>query len=107
FVMLVNTSLPVRTVAEFVAYTKANPNKVNMASSGTGNLSHLAGELFRMTTGADMTPVPYRGTPAALTALLTGDAHVMFDGLPSAIPHIKNGKLRPLGVTTEQRASTL
>ena len=56
----------------------------------TGNLSHLAGELFRMTTGADMTPVPYRGTPAALTALLTGDAHVMFDGLPSAIPHIRD-----------------
>ena len=107
FVMLVNPSLPVKTVAEFLAYTKANPSKVNMASSGTGNLSHLAGELFRMTTGADMTPVPYRGTPAALTALLTGDAHVMFDGLPSAIPHIKDGKLRPLGVTTEQRASTL
>jgi tripartite-type tricarboxylate transporter receptor subunit TctC len=107
FVMLVNPSLPVNTVWEFLAYTKANPNKVNMASSGTGNLSHLAGELFRMTTGADMTPVPYRGTPAALTALLTGDAHVMFDGLPSAIPHIKDGKLRPLGVTTEQRASTL
>ncbi len=107
FVMLVNPSLPVKTVAEFVAYTKANPNKINMASSGTGNLSHLAGELFRMTTGADMTPVPYRGTPAALTALLTGDAHVMFDGLPSAIPHIRDDKLRALGVTTEKRASTL
>jgi tripartite-type tricarboxylate transporter receptor subunit TctC len=86
FVMLVNPSLPVKTASEFVAYTKANPGKVNMSSSGAGNLSHLAGELFRMTTGADMTPVPYRGTPAALTALLTGDAHVMFDGLPSAIP---------------------
>jgi tripartite-type tricarboxylate transporter receptor subunit TctC len=107
FVMLVNPSLPVKTASEFVAYTKANPGKVNMSSSGAGNLSHLAGELFRMTTGADMTPVPYRGTPAALTALLTGDAHVMFDGLPSAIPHIKEGKLRALGVTTEKRASAL
>jgi len=107
FVMLVNPSLPVRTVAEFVAYTKANPGRVNMSSSGTGNLSHLAGELFRMMTGADMTAVPYRGTPAALTALLTGDAHVMFDGLPSAIPHVRDGKLRPLGVTTEKPASAL
>jgi tripartite-type tricarboxylate transporter receptor subunit TctC len=107
FVMLVNPSLPVRTVSEFVAYTRANPGKINMSSSGTGNLSHLAGELFRMTTGADMTPVPYRGTPAALTALMTGDAHVMFDGLPSALPHIKDGKMRALGVTTEKRASTL
>jgi tripartite-type tricarboxylate transporter receptor subunit TctC len=107
FVMLVNPSLPVRTVAEFVAYTKANPGKVNMSSSGTGNLSHLAGELFRMMTGADMTPVPYRGTPAALTALITGDAHMMFDGLPSAIPHIRDGKLRALGVTTEKTARAL
>jgi len=107
FVMLVNPSLPVRTVAEFVTYTKANPGQVNMSSSGTGNLSHLAGELFRMTTGADMTAVPYRGTPAALTALITGDAHVMFDGLPSAIPHIRDGKLRALGVTTEKPASAL
>jgi tripartite-type tricarboxylate transporter receptor subunit TctC len=105
--MLVNPSLPVRTVAEFVAYTKANPGKVNMSSSGTGNLSHLAGELFRMTSGADMTAVPYRGTPAALTALITGDAHVMFDGLPSAIPHIRDGKLRALGVTTEKPVNAL
>jgi tripartite-type tricarboxylate transporter receptor subunit TctC len=107
FVMLVNPSLPVKTVAEFVAYTKANPSKVNMSSSGTGNLSHLAGELFRMTTGADMTAVPYRGTPAALTALITGDAHVMFDGLPSAIPHIRDGKLQALGVTTEKPVNAL
>jgi tripartite-type tricarboxylate transporter receptor subunit TctC len=107
FVMLVNPSLPVTTVSEFIAYTKANPGKVNMSSSGTGNLSHLAGELFRMTTGADMTAVPYRGTPAALTALTTGDAHVMFDGLPSAIPHIRDGKLRALGVTAEKPVSSL
>ncbi len=107
FVMLVNPASPVRTVAEFIAYTKSNPGKVNMASSGTGNLSQLSGELFRMITGADMTSIPYRGTPAALTALLTGDAHVMFDGLPSALPHIKDGKLRALGVTTEKRAASL
>ena len=79
--MVVNPALPVKTVAEFVAYAKANPGKVNMASSGSGNLSHLAGELFQMMTGTNMVHVPYRGMPAALTALMTGDAHVTFDAL--------------------------
>ena len=69
-------SVPVKTVAEFIAYAKANPGKINMSSSGTGNLSHLAGELFKMMTGTQMVHVPYRGMPAANTALMTGDAHV-------------------------------
>ena len=82
--MVVNPSLPVRTVAEFIAYAKANPGKINMGSSGSGNLSHLAGELFKMMTGTEMVHVPYRGMPAALTALMTGDVHVAFDALPSS-----------------------
>ena len=84
FSMVVNPSLPVRTVAEFIAYVKANPGKINMGSSGSGNLSHLAGELFQMMTGAKMTHVPYRGMPAALTAFMTGETHVTFDALPSS-----------------------
>ena len=80
-----------KTVAEFIAYAKANPGKINMGSSGSGNLSHLAGELFKMMTGTDMVHVPYRGMPAALTALMTGDVHVMFDALPSSLPHVKDG----------------
>src|SRR6185503_17307185 len=89
FVLMINNALPIKTVPELIAYAKANPGKVNMSSSGSGNLSHLAGELFKMMTGADMTHVPYRGMPAALTALMTGDVHVSFDALPSSLPHIK------------------
>jgi len=107
FVMTVNNALPVRTVSEFVAYAKANPGKINMSSSGTGNLSHLAGELFKMMTGTDMVHVPYRGMPAANTALMTGDAHVMFNALPSALPHVKEGTVRALGVTTDGRVKAL
>jgi tripartite-type tricarboxylate transporter receptor subunit TctC len=107
FVMIVNPALPAKTVSEFIAYAKANPGKINMSSSGTGNLSHLAGELFRMMTGTQMVHVPYRGMPAANTALITGDAHVMFNALPSALPHIKEGKVRALGVTTSVRAKAL
>ena len=107
FVMVVNPSLPARTVAEFIAYAKANPGKINMGSSGSGNLSHLAGELFKMMTGTDMVHVPYRGMPAALTALMTGDVHVVFDALPSSISHVKEGKVRALGVTTGKRVKAL
>ena len=96
-----------RTVAEFIAYAKANPGKINMGSSGTGNLSHLAGELFKMMTGTEMVHVPYRGMPAANTALMTGDAHVIFDALPSALPHVREGNVRALGVTTATRAKAL
>ena len=104
FVLTVNNALPVKSVAELIAYAKANPGKINMGSSGTGNLSHLAGELFKMMTGTEMVHVPYRGMPAANTALMTGDAHVIFNALPSALPHVKEGSVRALGVTTETRA---
>ena len=107
FVMTVNNSVPAKTVSEFVAYAKANPGKINMSSSGSGNLSHLAGELFKMMTGTDMVHVPYRGMPAANTALMTGDAHVMFNALPSALPHVKEGTVRALGVTTRTRVKAL
>jgi tripartite-type tricarboxylate transporter receptor subunit TctC len=107
FVLKVTNSLPVRTVPELIAYAKANPDKLNMSSSGTGNLSHLAGELFKMMTGTEMVHVPYRGMPAANTALITGDAHVMFNALPSALPHVKEGTVRALGVTTKMRVKSL
>jgi tripartite-type tricarboxylate transporter receptor subunit TctC len=107
FVLKVSNSLPVKTVPELIAYAKANPGKLNMSSSGTGNLSHLAGELFKMMTGTEMVHVPYRGMPAANTALIAGDAHVMFNALPSALPHVKEGTVRALAVTTKARVKAL
>jgi tripartite-type tricarboxylate transporter receptor subunit TctC len=107
FVMLVNPSLPARTVPEFLAYAKTNPGKINMTSSGTGNLSHLSGELFKMQTGIDVVHVPYRGTVQALAGLMAGDVHVMFDAIPSALPHIQSGRLRALGVTIGTRLKVL
>jgi tripartite-type tricarboxylate transporter receptor subunit TctC len=104
FVMLVNPSLPARTVPEFLAYAKTNPGKINMTSSGTGNLSHLSGELFKMLTGIDVVHVPYRGTVQALAGLMAGDVHVMFDAIPSALPHIQSGRLRA-GSTTSTRST--
>ena len=93
FVLLVNPSFPAKTVAEFIAYAKANPGKINLASSGTGNLTHLCGELFRMMTGIEVVHVPYRGTPAAHSALMAGDVHAMFDAVGSAVPHIQSGSV--------------
>ncbi|MET0670621.1 MAG: tripartite tricarboxylate transporter substrate binding protein [Xanthobacteraceae bacterium] len=107
FVMLVNPSSPVKSVAEFIVHAKSNPGKVNLTSSGNGNLTHLSGELFRMASGIDLVHVPYRNTPAALTALMAGDVHVIFDALPSAMPHVKAGSLRPLGVTAPARVKAL
>jgi len=102
-VMEVNPSFPAKTVPEFIAYAKANPGKINMASTGTGNLSHLAGELFKMMTGVEILHVPYRGAAPALTDLLSGQMQVMFDAMPSSIEHIRAGKLRALAVTTAKR----
>lgn len=107
FVMLVNPSLPARTLPEFIAYARANPGKLNMTSSGTGNLSHLSGEMFRMMTGLDMVHVPYKGTVAALSGLMSGEVHVMFDSLPSAFPHIQQGNVRALAVTSTSRAASI
>src|SRR5499426_299413 len=107
FVMMVNPSFPAKTVAEFIAHAKANPGKINIGSSGTGNLSHLAGELFRMMTGIETVHVPYRGTPAAHSGLMAGDVHAMFDAIASAMPHIQSGALRPLGVSATARLRVL
>jgi tripartite-type tricarboxylate transporter receptor subunit TctC len=106
-VMEVTNSLPARTVAEFIAYCKANPGKINMASSGSGTSVHLSGELFKAMTGCDMVHVPYKGAGPALTDLIGGQVQVMFDNLPSSIGHIKSGKLRAVAVTSEQRSASL
>ena len=106
-VMVVHPSVPAKTVPEFIAYAKANPGKVNMASAGIGSVHHVAGELFKFMTGIDMIHVPYRGTTPAMTDLLAGQAQVMFDVTPSSTPHIKAGRLRALAVTTATRADVL
>jgi tripartite-type tricarboxylate transporter receptor subunit TctC len=106
-VMEVNPDVPVKTVPDFIAYCKANPGKINMASAGIGNSTHMAGELFKMMTGADMTHVPYRGSAPALTDLIAGRIQVMFDLMPSSIGYIRGGRLRPLAVTTLARSDAL
>jgi tripartite-type tricarboxylate transporter receptor subunit TctC len=102
-VMEVHPSVPAKTVAEFIAYAKANPDKINVASSGNGTSIHLSGELFKMMTGVKMQHVPYKGSAPMLTDLLAGQVQVTFDNMPSSIAHIKAGKLRAIGVTTEKR----
>jgi tripartite-type tricarboxylate transporter receptor subunit TctC len=106
-VMEVTPSFPAKTVPEFIAYAKANPGKINMASAGQGGPQHLAGELFKVLTGVEMTHVPYRGSTPALVDLLAGQVQVMFDVTPSSIPHIRAGRLRPLAVTTATRVDVL
>jgi tripartite-type tricarboxylate transporter receptor subunit TctC len=105
--MEVNLSLPARIVPEFIAYAKANPGKINMASSGIGSAPHVAGELFKIMTGVDLRHVPYRGSPQALTDLLGGQVQVMLDTEPSSIVYLKTGQLRPLAVTTATRLEAL
>jgi tripartite-type tricarboxylate transporter receptor subunit TctC len=106
-VMVVNTSVPAKTVPEFIAYAKANPGKINMASSGNGTSVHVAGELFKMMTGISMAHVPYRGAAPAVTDLLGGQVQVMFASMPSSIEYIRAGKLRPLAVTSAMRSEAL
>ncbi len=106
-VMVVHPSVPANTVPEFIAYAKANPGKVNMASSGVGTSLHLSGELFKVMTGVNMQHVPYRGSAPMLTDLLAGQVQVSFDNLQSSVPHIKAGKLRALAVTTATRSEAL
>jgi tripartite-type tricarboxylate transporter receptor subunit TctC len=107
FVMEVNPSFPAKTLPEFIAYAKANPGKINMASGGNGSAGHVAGELFKMQAGIDMVHVPARGTPQALTDLLSGQVQVMFDAVSSSIEYIRSGKLRPLAVTSAMRWEAL
>ena len=106
-VMEVTASFPAKTVAEFIAYCKANPGKINMASSGSGTSVHLSGILFQSMTGCSMLHVPYKGSGPAFVDLIPGQVHVMFDNLPSSIGHIKGGKLRALAVTSAQRSHEL
>jgi tripartite-type tricarboxylate transporter receptor subunit TctC len=106
-VMEVSLSVPVKTVPEFIAYAKANPGKLNMASSGAGSSLHVSGELFKMMADVNLTHVPYRGSVAALTDMLSGQAHVMFDNLPASIECIKAGRVRALAVTTAARSEAL
>ena len=106
-VMEVNLSVPARTVPEFIAYAKANPGKLSMASGGVGAASHMAGELFKAMTGIDMVHVPYRGVAPALADLIGGQVQVLFDTMPNAIEYIKAGKLRALGVTTTARSAAM
>jgi len=107
FVMVVNPSFPAKTVAEFIAYAKANPGKINMTSTGTGNLTHFSGELFKMMAGIDMLHVPGHGEMEAQSDLLTGRVQVMFDPIVSSIGYIKAGTLRALAVTTGTRLEML
>jgi tripartite-type tricarboxylate transporter receptor subunit TctC len=106
-VMEVNLDMPVKNLAEFIAYAKANPGKVNYASGGVGTSPHLCGELFKALTGVDLLHVPYRGGAPALTDLLGGRVQMMFDNLPGSIGQIQQGKVRALGVTAAQRVPTL
>jgi tripartite-type tricarboxylate transporter receptor subunit TctC len=107
FVMEVNPSVPAKTVPEFIVYAKANPGKINMASGGTGTSIHIAGELFKMMAGVNLVHVPYRGSAPALTDLLSGQVHVMFDIMTSSMGHIRSGALRPLAVTSATRSEVL
>jgi tripartite-type tricarboxylate transporter receptor subunit TctC len=106
-VMVVTNSLPVKTVAEFIAYCKANPTKVNMASSGSGTSTHLSGELFKAMTGCTMQHVPYKGAGPVLTDLIGGQIQVFFDNLPSSAGHIKSGAIRALAVTSVAREPSI
>ena len=106
-VMEVNSSFPAKTLPEFIAYAKANPGKISMASGGTGSTSHIGGELLKLRTGIDMLHVPYRGGAPALTDLLGGQVQVYFSPLPESIETIKGGKVRALAVTTATRSAAL
>jgi tripartite-type tricarboxylate transporter receptor subunit TctC len=106
-VMEVHPSVPAKTVLEFIAYAKANPGKVNMASGGMGSAAHMTGELFKMMTGVNMVHVPYRGSGPALIGMMGGEVQIMFDAVPSSIEYIRAGKLRALAVTSATRSEVL
>jgi tripartite-type tricarboxylate transporter receptor subunit TctC len=106
-VMEIHPSVPAKTVAEFVAYAKQNPGKLNFGSAGTGGTIHLAGEMFKQMAGVDMVHVPYKGASPALSDLLSGNIQVMFDTLSTALPPVKSGLLRAIGVSSESRSPDL
>lgn len=106
-VVVVNPSLPINSIPELIAYAKANPDKLSMASSGNGSTIHMSGELFKMLTGVKMTHVPYRGSAPALTDMIAGQVQVMFDNIPTSMEFVKSGKLRGLAVTSAARSPVL
>src|SRR5438874_4888515 len=106
-IMQVNPSVPAKTAPEFIAYAKANPGRINMASGGSGGSDHMAVELFKMMVGISMIHVPYRGASPALTDLIGGQVHLMFASMPASIEYIRAGKLRALAVTTETRSEVV
>ncbi|HET9652047.1 MAG TPA: tripartite tricarboxylate transporter substrate-binding protein, partial [Usitatibacter sp.] len=106
-VMEVTNSFPAKTVQEFIDYCKANPGKINMASSGSGTSVHMSGEMFMMMTGCKMTHIPYKGAGPALTDLIAGQVHVLYDNLPSSIGHIRNGSIRAVAVTSAKPSPAL
>jgi tripartite-type tricarboxylate transporter receptor subunit TctC len=106
-VMEVNPSVPAKTVAEFIAYAKANPGKINWETSGNGTSVHLSGELFKLMTGVQLTHIPYKGSAPALTDMISGTVQVIFDNMPPSLPHIRAGTLRALAVTTAVRSDAL
>ena len=106
-VIVVNPSFPAKSVPEFIAYAKANPGKINMASGGPGSISHIYGELFKVMVGVNLTPIHYRGIGPAIPDLISGQVQVMFDLLPSSIGYIKAGQVRPLAVTSATRLELL
>lgn len=106
-IMEVNPSFPAKTIPEFITYAKANPGKINMASAGIGNTTHVAGELFMMMTGTKFTHVPYRGGAPAVTDLIAGQVQLYFDGVSASLDHVRSGRLRALGVTSAERAGVL
>ncbi|WP_300300974.1 tripartite tricarboxylate transporter substrate binding protein [Ferrovibrio sp.] len=105
--LVVHPELPVKTVKDLIDYGKKNPGKLNMASSGNGTSIHLAGELFKVMTGVQMEHIPYKGSAPAITDLIGGQVQVMFDNMPSALPHVKAGKLRAIAVTTATRSAAM
>src|SRR5262249_16664014 len=107
FIMVVNPAIPAKTVPEFIAYAKANPGKINMASTGTGAGTHVTGELFKMMAGVDMVHVPYRGAGPSLSNLIGGQVQVTFESMPASIGYIRAGTLRALAVTTTRRSEAL
>ena len=106
-VLVANPSVPVKTVKELIAYAKANPGKLNFGSGGLGTSNHLAGEMFKSATGTDLIHVPYKGTPAAYSDLMSGRISLMFDNIVAVMPHIKSGKLKPIAVTSARRSPSL
>ncbi|MBI2509751.1 MAG: tripartite tricarboxylate transporter substrate binding protein [Betaproteobacteria bacterium] len=107
FVVVVNPSVPVKSIKELLSYARANPGKLNYGSTGTGGITHLATELFQLTAGTNMTHVPYKGTGAALTDLLAGQIQLLFGSLPSMVPQVEAGRLRGIAVTTPKRVAAL